>query len=196
MRAFAIMAVISIHVSGNYTFMSPDNFLAIVYMAIGVFSGFAVPLFIGISGFVLYNKYPEKIDLKKFYQKRLMSVLPPYIIFSTIYLGFECMRTNYIPIQTIAYKYLTGGWNYSYWFFIIIIQFYLLYPVIIRIYHYGNSRGRVHGISLLFHTGNYRSEQIRGFTAETCVRHFTLYPVSSAAVWHNYWYRKLSSYKL
>jgi peptidoglycan/LPS O-acetylase OafA/YrhL len=142
MRAFAIMAVISIHVSGNYTFMSPDNFLAIVYMAIGVFSGFAVPLFIGISGFVLYNKYPEKIDLKKFYQKRLMSVLPPYIIFSTIYLGFECMRTNYIPMQTIAYKYLTGGWNYSYWFFIIIIQFYLLYPVIIRIYHYGNSRGR------------------------------------------------------
>jgi len=148
MRAFAIMAVISIHVSGYYTYMSPDNFLAIVYAAIGVFSGFAVPLFICISGFVLYNKYPDNINLKNFYKNRLLSVLPPYIIFSTIYLFFECMRTNYILIQKIVYNYLTGGWNYSYWFFILIIQVYLLYPVIIRIFHYCDTRGR--SFELLF----------------------------------------------
>jgi probable poly-beta-1,6-N-acetyl-D-glucosamine export protein len=142
MRAFAILAVISLHVSGNFTFMDPGNFLAVVYMAIGVISGFAVPLFICISGFVLYNKYPDKIDLKTFYKKRLMSVVPPYIVFSTIYLIFERMRTDYLPLQTIVYKYLTGGWNYSYWFFILIIEFYLLYPVITRIYHYCEVRGR------------------------------------------------------
>jgi probable poly-beta-1,6-N-acetyl-D-glucosamine export protein len=142
MRACAILAVISIHVSGAYTFMDPGNFLAIVYMSVNVFSGFAVPLFICISGFVLYNKYPENIDLKKFYQKRLVSILPPYIIFSTVYLILEHLRFVDRDMPTIVYKYLTGGWNYSYWFIILIIEFYLLYPAIIRLYHYCDARGK------------------------------------------------------
>jgi probable poly-beta-1,6-N-acetyl-D-glucosamine export protein len=154
LRAIAILAVISIHISAYFTQMSTINFLTSVYMAVNVFSHFAVPLFVGISGFVLYNKYPGKTDLKKFYEKRLMSVLPPYIIFSTLYMGYTYIESIFLgksvnfSIPAIIYRYITGGWNFALWFFVLIIQLYLLYPVIIRIYNYCDSRGR--SFELLF----------------------------------------------
>ena len=57
LRAFAILAVISIHVSYYFTEMISINFLTLLYMSIDTFSHFAIPLFVCISGFVLYNKY-------------------------------------------------------------------------------------------------------------------------------------------
>jgi len=69
LRALAILAVISIHVSANFTKMDTINGLAALYMSIDVLSHFAVPLFIAISGFVLYNKYFDDIDIKRFYKK-------------------------------------------------------------------------------------------------------------------------------
>jgi len=156
LRAFAILAVISIHISAYFTEMSTVNFLTTVYMAVDVFSHFAVPLFICISGFVLYNKYSGEIALKKFYEKRLMSVLPQYIIFSIFYLGITYIDSIFLAksvnldIPHIVYKFITGGSYYHLWFFVLIIQFYLLYPAVLRIYRYCDSRGR--SFELLFVT--------------------------------------------
>jgi peptidoglycan/LPS O-acetylase OafA/YrhL len=154
LRAFAILAVISIHISAKFTNMSIFNFLTTVYEAVDVFSHFAVPLFICISGFVLYNKYSDKIILKKFYEKRLMSVLPQYIIFSAFYLGITYIDSIFLAksvnldIPHVVYLFITGRGYYHLWFFILIIQFYLLYPAILRMYRYCDSRGR--SFELLF----------------------------------------------
>lgn len=154
LRAFAILAVISIHVSANFTQMSIINFLASLYMAVDVFSHFAVPLFICISGFVLYNKYSGEISLKKFYEKRLMSVLPQYFVFSTFYLGMVYIgsivlaKSVNLDIPHIIYRYATGGCYYHLWFFVLIIQIYLLYPAIVWAYNYCDLRGRA--FELLF----------------------------------------------
>jgi probable poly-beta-1,6-N-acetyl-D-glucosamine export protein len=148
LRALAIFAVISIHISAFFTRMDGIRLLTSIYMAIDVFSHFAVPLFICISGFVLYNSYPVNPDLTEFYKKRLMTVLPPYLIFSTFYMGFAWVKSIFLgvsfdfSIPVIAYLYLTGGWNYALWFFVLIIQLYLLYPVILRIFTYCDSRNR------------------------------------------------------
>ena len=148
LRAFAILAVISIHVSDHFKIMGGITLLTSVYMAIDAFCHFAVPLFICISGFVLYNKYSGAIDLKTFYEKRLKSVLPQYLIFSTFYLtvtyiGSLVLGTpESLTILRIVYRYATGGCYYHLWFFVLIIQFYLLYPVIVRVYDYCRSRGR------------------------------------------------------
>ena len=154
LRAFAILAVISIHVSANFTNMDTINGLAALYMSIDVLSHFAVPLFIVISGFVLYNKYSDDIDIKRFYKKRLKSVLPQYLIFSTFYLAATYIgsivlaRPVNLDILHIIYRYLTGGCFYHLWFFVLIIQLYLLYPVILRLYNYCDVRGRI--LELLF----------------------------------------------
>jgi len=148
LRAFAILAVISIHISAYFTRMPAMNSLAIAYMTIDVISSFAVPLFVCISGFVLYNRYPGKIDLKAFYKKRMLSVLPQYIIFSTFYLGLSYLIAKVLAtpldfdIPHILFWYLSGECFYHLWFIVLIIEFYILYPVIVRIYHYCDSRGK------------------------------------------------------
>jgi peptidoglycan/LPS O-acetylase OafA/YrhL len=148
LRAFAILAMISIHVSAYFKEMSAINILATVYMSIQTFSQFAVPLFVGISGFVLYNRYPGKIDLKKFYKKRLLSIVPPYIVFSTFYLGVTTIvaialsKPVNLQVSHILYQYLTGSCFYFLWFIILIIQFYLLYPAIVWTFNYCDLRGR------------------------------------------------------
>ena len=50
LRALAILAVISIHVSTVFYEMDSTGFLAFLYMSLYIFSDFAVPLFICISG--------------------------------------------------------------------------------------------------------------------------------------------------
>jgi len=124
-------------------------------MAIDCFSHFAVPLFILISGFVLYNKYSGKIEIKKFYERRLMSVLPQYLIFSTFYIGTTYIgsiilaKSLNLDIPKIVYFYVTGGSEYHLWFFILIIQLYILYPALIGIYNFCHSRGKSAELLLL-----------------------------------------------
>ena len=149
LRAFAILAVISIHVSTYFTRMDTISWLAALYMSIKVLSHFAVPLFIVISGFVLYNKYSDDIDIKRFYKNRLKSVLPQYLIFSTFYLAATYIGSIVLTIPVnldiphIIYRYLTGGCFYHLWFFVLIIQLYLLYPAIVQLYNYCDVRGRI-----------------------------------------------------
>lgn len=56
LRGFAVLAVIAIHTSSNSQILNL-NLLLIVNLIIDVFSHFAVPLFIFISGFVLSLNY-------------------------------------------------------------------------------------------------------------------------------------------
>lgn len=147
LRALAILAVIAIHVSTYFIEMESITLLTTLGMAVGIFSHFAVPLFIGISGFVLYNKYSGGIDFKQFYQKRLASILPPYLIFSTFYLAFSSIcaliltQTISLDLPQILYKYATGGCFYHLWFFVLIIQLYLLYPLLVKAYNACAARG-------------------------------------------------------
>jgi surface polysaccharide O-acyltransferase-like enzyme len=141
LRAFAILAVISIHESEYFfTEMSGINFLTFLYMSIDTFSKCAVPLFVGISGFVLYNKYRGSYSLRIFYKKRFLSVVPQYTLFSLlamlfVYIGrmFLGRVWNYNATD-ILYQYFTGGALYHLWFFILIIQLYILYPLIEKIF--------------------------------------------------------------
>jgi len=82
LRGFAVLFMISIHVSVYFIEMTDLNLLTVLYMAIDVFSQAAVPAFIFISGFVLYNKYNTDFKIGSFYTKRLKYILPPYFSFS------------------------------------------------------------------------------------------------------------------
>jgi surface polysaccharide O-acyltransferase-like enzyme len=140
LRAIAILAVISIHVSAFFTEMSHINFLTLLYMSIDTFSHFAVPLFVCISGFVLYNKYRESYSLKKFYKKRFLSVVPQYTFFTIfsflyIYIGEIYLgRVWTFDAIDIIYKYLTGTAFLYLSFFVLIIQLYIIYPITEKIF--------------------------------------------------------------
>jgi len=84
LRGVAILAVIVIHSVANFSQIDTINKLLILNLVIDVFSHFAVPLFIFISGYVLSSKY-QQVTIT-YYIKRIKSVVLPYITFSFFYL--------------------------------------------------------------------------------------------------------------
>ncbi|EHQ92015.1 acyltransferase [Desulfosporosinus youngiae] len=155
LRGFGVLAVIAIHTTGYFTEISEFNYLVLANLWIDVFSQFAVPLFILISGFVLARNYPEDYSLKKFYIKRVRSIIPQYLIFSILYTAFN----NWAVMQNSSFGtnvslLLKNVWNaeasYHLWFFAIIIQFYLLFPVIMKLYNLFKQSGRAELLVVLF----------------------------------------------
>lgn len=141
LRGFAILAVIAIHTSANFAEIRDINLLLIINVIIDVFSHFAVPSFIFISGFVLSLIYNGQFSKKSFYAKRAKSILPQYIIFSVFYtllgIGLSTIngKASSSSILTMITNLLTTSSSYHLWYFAVIGQFYIFYPYIIKIYN-------------------------------------------------------------
>ncbi|MCO5385957.1 MAG: acyltransferase [Desulfosporosinus sp.] len=147
LRGFGVLAVIAIHTTGYFTEVKQFNSLVLVNLWADIFSQFAVPLFILISGVVLAKNYRESFSLKAFYRKRIRSIIPQYLSFSILYTAFnnwDIMKKS--SLDTNVALLLKNIWladaSYHLWFFSIIIQFYILYPLIIRIYSLFEQRNR------------------------------------------------------
>jgi|SRR5680860_354777 len=140
LRAFGVLAVIAIHTTGYFTVIKSYSPLVLVNLWTDIFSQFAVPLFIVITGFVLARNYPNNdFSLKKFYKKRIRSIIPQYLIFSALYTLFNnWLVMQGSPLSTnlllILRNILHADAAYHLWYFSIIIQFYILYPIIIKVY--------------------------------------------------------------
>jgi len=148
LRGFAILAVIAIHTSANFTRILNINMLLVINVIIDVFSHFAVPLFIFISGFVLSINYKGLFSHKIFLQKRAKSILPPYIIFSILYTllnitHFALNDFEFPSIKRIIFNFLIANSYYHLWYFALIIQFYIFYPYIIKTYENFVNFGRI-----------------------------------------------------
>ena len=149
LRAFAILGVLAVHVAANFTTIPEINSLLITNVVIDIFMHVALPLFIFLSGFLLYLKYNRNYSLKEFAQKRFLRVIPPYLIFTVFYLfiwvifmGIITGIYNWPSVSEIGYAFLTAGASYHLWFFLLIIEFYFLYPIIVKIYHYFEDTNR------------------------------------------------------
>jgi surface polysaccharide O-acyltransferase-like enzyme len=146
LRGLAIIAVITIHITTYYTRMSTITNLTLVYMTFIVLARYGVPVFLLVSGFVLYNKYNKKFNLKEFYLKRYVSIIPPYIIFSVLYelWNHGAKTTAFIKdllaggaiTRAFIKDLLTGGANQHLWFIILIVEIYIAYPIIMYIYNF------------------------------------------------------------
>lgn len=140
LRGFAILAVIAIHTSWNFTKIPNVNFLLIMNVIIDVFSHFAVPLFIFISGFVLSLNYDSLLSRKSFYKKRAESIIPQYMIFSVLYILLSITisaingKLESPSIIEIMFNLFTANSSSHLWYFALIIQLYILYPYIIKEY--------------------------------------------------------------
>lgn len=136
LRAFAILAVLLIHnTSMPLNRLDHDSSMYGVYLLLNSFSGFAVPVFLFISGIVLLYTYHDKPCTPKaigeFYRKRTASVLLPYLFFSVIYFilnNYNVPEYLHSP-KRFAYLLLTGRAHTHLYFMFIILQFYALFPL-------------------------------------------------------------------
>ncbi|MDN7011682.1 acyltransferase [Methanoculleus sp. FWC-SCC3] len=138
MRGFAPLAVVAVHISMNYTRIPAVNLLALVNVFIYVAAHFAVPVFVFISGWVLAARYSGDYPLRGFYRRRARTILLPYLFFTALYLmvtvegtiGFAGVPSPEMAAEAL----LLGTAAYHLWFFVLIIQLYLLFPLIMRGY--------------------------------------------------------------
>lgn len=151
-RVFGILAVVIIHVTSFPLVRlqkSPDSAIAIFYSLINGFSQFAVPSFIFLSGLVLFYNYGKRESAPSswiwtFYRKRILFILVPYLVWSLIY---------YLMKRADAGASLLGGWkmfvrglgtggNYEHlYYFLVLTQFYILFPLLLVCLNVKKGRG-------------------------------------------------------
>lgn len=133
LRAFAALSVIAIHVTAEYATKSGAGYLWNQAMR------FAVPLFIMLSGFLLY--YLElgrpKMGYLAFLRKRSKKILLPYLIWTCFYALYsmrgEAAVVSAEPLYMIKLiaKHLVMGTGYVHLYFLLImLQLYILYPLL------------------------------------------------------------------
>lgn len=152
-RALAILEIIAVHamnigIAGILLIPSPQREILTTINASALL---AIPQFVFISGFVLYNKYKRDFSLRGFYKKRVNSVLWPYLIFSTYYFFYPIVGALLAPAafpKTAELVGLSGvpplrayliglgtGSISPMWFILLILQLYVLYPFIVKAYN-------------------------------------------------------------
>lgn len=139
-RAIAILAVIMIHAtSESIGKINKESLYYPLYNGLNVFSSFAVPTFIFVSGLVMFYTYYDRTltrtELLGFYKKRLLYIVLPYIVISTIYFTMKLTMNAQISLgvglKQYAVQLLTGGAYTHLYFVFLIIQFYLLFPLLL-----------------------------------------------------------------
>lgn len=131
MRALAIITVIFIHVTALMLSYSTVN--TKIYMQsllVNQLARFSVPAFITLSGIGLSISYKEGQGYFKFLAHRLYKVIPRYIIWCVIYIYIIKKTLN---ISLIANNILYGSAFYHLYFVPLIIQFYIIFPLVHKI---------------------------------------------------------------
>lgn len=128
-RVIAAFSVIAIHVTAGYA-----HVLTLGYY-VNHLVRYAVPMFIILSGFLLYftDTLKPPLPVAAFYRKRGKRVLYPYILWSLLYSSYNQLCGGSYPSLSqfsaaLGHDLLWGTANFHLYFLIIIIQLYLLYP--------------------------------------------------------------------
>ena len=108
------------------------------------FGGAGVHVFILCSGFGLYLSYLRKpLKYKEFLKRRFSKVWVPYAIAVVLWGVWLMMRSGIFPIKEVAshlflYKMFSTELDtslcYPYWFISTIVQFYLFWPLIVKVF--------------------------------------------------------------
>ncbi len=133
MRIMACLMVILIHITATpVVSLSPNSFAQVFFVLINQIAKPAVPIFIFISGFLLHSIYRGKpLSPLVYWKKRLPKLILPYVLWSLGYF-FIYMKMGYYPLdfKFILKGLLLGTFIYHLYFMVIIIQFYILYPLL------------------------------------------------------------------
>ncbi|MCE9596596.1 MAG: acyltransferase [Spirochaetia bacterium] len=150
LRVLSICAVLIIHGTGrfesgfalNHEFASQEFFAVMLNQL----ARFAVPVFLILSGYGLTKKY-LKIDLREFFLRRATRIGIPFIAWTLIFAVTNQIMWNaaliYSPglwgasLLDIAsrlpgYLFIQGV-DYHFYFFIIILQCYLVFPLLFKL---------------------------------------------------------------
>jgi len=149
-RAVAIAAVLLIHGTSSSRMDLPlGSRSSTFYFAINNLSIFAVPVFIFLSGLVLFYSYSDTWTVRRtpgFYRKRLQFILIPYLIWSVFYYIYNQWLDPTVKIHFSLSQFADllpwGLAAYHLYFMVIIMQMYALFPLLISLVKLWRPLGR------------------------------------------------------
>lgn len=133
LRFFSILAVVLIHTTTRTLEASQFDITGYAWtLFLNQIARFAVPLFFMISGCVLEISYKEEMGYWAFIKKRFSKIFIPYIFWSLIYYYFVYNQNH----DNLIKVFLTGNASYQLYFIPTLCIFYLLFPVLHKIYKF------------------------------------------------------------
>ncbi|TDQ37205.1 acyltransferase [Aureibacillus halotolerans] len=137
-RAIAILGVLLVHATSFTIIDLQGTSYYGFYNSVNTFFKYGTPTFILLSSFVLFYSYSKRPLTPKlmasFYKRRMLFIILPYIIFSTLYFLYHYnVYASYIPQSEMLGEFLDRlaiGKTSSHLYFVFIsIQFYILFPL-------------------------------------------------------------------
>lgn len=136
LKGMAFLALVLQHTIAGIFYQPDINGTALIIgtTLLGL-TRFAIPLFMFIMGFILFQQYSSKLNFKVYYKTGLIKVIVPYVAWTIFYFIWTSLLNGSAPldtfeqIKTILNLIISGEAIYHLWYMIIIITFYLLFPV-------------------------------------------------------------------
>ncbi len=131
LRALTALSVIAVHVVALTTYLSRSDLSLQMQNAAVVALHFTRAVFMFVTAFALvYVYYGKPFSLKRFWSKRSISFLLPYVFWSLVYIPYN--KPGLAPgafIQTAAFDILTGTASFQLYYILLSLQFYLVLPI-------------------------------------------------------------------
>lgn len=134
LRVVTVFSVIAVHVLAKTAFLDTSLLALQIQNAFVTAFHFTRETFMFVTAFALvYVYYGKPFALGRFWKRRGLGVVLPYIIWSAIYIWIT------LPPQTpphflhiLFWDVLTGNASYQLYYILLTIQFYLLFPWFLR----------------------------------------------------------------
>jgi hypothetical protein len=131
-RAFAIINIVLLHVWRSSLCTQPETERVSYIIRHTVFSNSTI-YFIFISGFLFYY-LSENFNVIRYYKSKIMNVILPYVIFSSIFLIIQAYNQGEVrSIGEYIHIYLNGKAQFSYWYIPFISLIFVISPFLLKI---------------------------------------------------------------
>lgn len=132
LRGIAIYAVIFIHVNTAAYKFELTNIELALNISFRQLSNFAVPLFLFLSGFFMAKKViSDKKEYLTYVKKQVPRVLVPLVVWSFFYSFYNIYNGQ--GLKEVLTQFVTFQACVPFYFIILIIQYYVLQPLIVKL---------------------------------------------------------------
>lgn len=140
LKAFAIIGVILIHITSNAFALYPEKSAAwFAFVILDQIMRFSVPLFVALSGYTLaISDQKRHLAPYDFYLRRTFRIIPYYLAAAAVIYVYLSSISPWSQIKN-PYPFwqiiLFGRADYHLYFIPMIIQLYLIFPLIIKTFN-------------------------------------------------------------
>jgi peptidoglycan/LPS O-acetylase OafA/YrhL len=131
LRVVTIFSVVGVHVLSKTAFLETSLFALQVQNAFVTALHFTREIFMFVTAFALvYVYYGKPLALGRFWKRRGLGVVLPYVLWSAIYI-WVTQPSLALPLfwHTLWWDLLTGNASYQLYYILLTIQFYVLFPL-------------------------------------------------------------------